>query len=175
MIKKQTNKSLQGTKLKREGKRSSSFVTDAKQVGETQKDLTMIKTNSTSVTSAFTKPCAFCEKGHTLEQCYQFGAKSYKDKLDFLRKSGFCFGCLVKGHLSKDCIRRSTCQLCSKKHPSMLHLTTQDKIPEKEMVKVEKTKVNTLPATLSHETSAYTGAGDDCVLSIVPVKIKSKK
>lgn len=173
--KKQTNKSLQGSKFKKEAKRSSSFVTDVKQVGETQKDLTMLKTNSTSVISAYTKPCAFCEKGHTLEQCYQFSAKSYKDKLDFLRKSGFCFGCLVKGHLSKDCNRRSTCQLCSKKHPSMLHLTIQDKIPEKEMVKVEKTEVTTLPATVSHETSACTGSGDNCVLAIVPVKIKSKK
>lgn len=25
------------------------------------------------------------------------------------------------------------------------------------------------------ETSAYTGAGDDCILSIVPVQVKSKK
>nr|XP_055033829.1 uncharacterized protein LOC129422128 [Misgurnus anguillicaudatus] len=173
--KKHTNKFLQGTKQKREGKKSSSFVTDIKQVGETQKDTTAIKTNSTLVISAFTKPCAFCEKNHTLEQCYQFGAKAYEDKLDFLRKSGFCFGCLVKGHLSKDCNRRSTCQLCAKKHPSMLHLTTQDKIPEKEMVKVEKTDVNTLPATVSHETSACTGSEDNCVLAIVPVKIKSRK
>lgn len=45
------------------------------------------------------------------------------------------------------------------------------------MVKVEKTffKVTTLPATVNHETSAGTGAGDNCVLAIVPVKIKSKK
>jgi len=173
--KKHANKSFQGAKLKREGKGSSSFATDLKQFGETQKDLTMMKSNIAPVISAYTKPCAFCEKSHTLEQCYQFGAKPYKDKFDFLRKNGFCFGCLIKGHLSKDCNRRSTCQLCSKRHPSMLHLTTQDKSPEKELVKVERTEVTTLPTSMSHETSACTGAGDDCVLAIVPVKIKSKK
>ncbi len=44
------------------------------------------------------------------------------------------------------------------------------------MVKVDETEtVNTLPASVSHETSACTGAGDNCVLAIVPVKIKSQK
>lgn len=97
----------------------------------------------------------------------------------------------MKGHLSKECNRRSTCQLSSKKHPSMLHFTTQDKIPEMEMAKVEittqdkineaeiakveKTDVSKLPATTNYQTSASTGAGDNCILSIVPVKLKSKK
>lgn len=99
---KNTPTSLQGTKLKREGKRSGSFATVVKQAGETQKDLTMMKNNRAPVTSAFTEPCAFCEKGQTLERCYQFGDKTYKDKLDFLRKNGFIFGYLVEGHLSKD-------------------------------------------------------------------------
>lgn len=171
--KKHTNKSLQGTKLKKEGKRGSSFVTGVQQVGENHKDLTTAKNNGASEISAFTKPCAFCEKNHTLDACYQFSAKLYKDKLDFLRKNGFCFGCLVKGHLSKDCTRRITCQLCSKKHPCMLHIAAQDKAHGKVMVKVDETEtVNTLPATVSHETSACTGAGDNCVLAIIPVKIK---
>ncbi len=174
--KKHTNKSLQGTKLKKEGKIGSSFVTGVQQVGENHKDLTTAKNNGASEISAFTKPCAFCEKNHTLDACYQFSAKLYKDKFDFLRKNGFCFGCLVKGHLSKDCTRRITCQLCSKKHPCMLHIAAQDKAHGKVMVKVDETEtVNTLPASVSHETSACTGAGDNCVLAIVPVKIKSKK
>lgn len=63
----------------------------------------------------------------------------------------------MKGHLGKDCTSRSACQLCSKKHPSMLHLTTQDKVNEKEMVKINQTEtVTSLFATVSHETSACT-------------------
>lgn len=108
-----TNKSLQGTKLKREGKRSSSFqlMSNGLVQSHSQNDLTMMKNNNASVISAFTWLCVFLDQGHTLDQCYQFGDKSYKDKLDFLRTNGFYFGCLVKGQISKYWNKRSTCQL----------------------------------------------------------------
>lgn len=65
--KKHTNKSLQGSKLKKEEKRGSSFVTSIRYVGENQKDLATTKNNDAAVISAFTNPCGFCEKSHTLE------------------------------------------------------------------------------------------------------------
>lgn len=75
-----------------------------------------------------------------------------------------------KGHLNKVFNRRSTLQLWSKKHPSMLHLTTQDKIPKKGMVKVEETEVTTLPVIISHETCT-----NACCVLAIPVKMNSKK
>lgn len=55
--------------------------------------------------------------------------------------------------------------------------------PTKDMVAEETTKDSTTvhpttssaPAAVNSETSACTGAGDDCILSIVPVQVKSKK
>ncbi|KAI2661726.1 G2 and S phase-expressed protein 1 [Labeo rohita] len=108
--KKHSNKSLQGSKLKKEGKRGSSFVTGVK-----QKEWILL---------------------------WMFSERTLKQR----------------------------------KHPCMLHITAQDTAHGKVMEKVDETEtVNTLPATVNHETSACTGAGDNCVLAIVPVKIKSKK
>ncbi len=44
-----------------------------------------------------------------------------KEKLEFLKKKGVCFGFLEAGHTSKGCTRRLTCQKCSLKHPTTLH------------------------------------------------------
>lgn len=52
----------------------------------------------------------------------------------------------------------------------MLHLTTQDKFPEKGMVKVEEPEVTTLPAIISHETCT-----NACCVLAIPVKMNSKR
>lgn len=81
----------------------------------------------------------------------------------------------MRGHLSKDCTKRITCKLCSKKHPCMLHIDAHDKAHEKVVTKVNKTETVKVPDALSNGTGACTGARDNCVLAIVPIRIRSKK
>lgn len=84
--------------------------------------------------------------------------------------------------MGKDCKKRATCEICSKKHPSLLH-TKRDENTDQENTKPEKeqgsTSGNSTPqedASVKSEVSAVTGAGgSDCILSIVPVRIKSKR
>ncbi|KAI3375568.1 hypothetical protein L3Q82_003880 [Scortum barcoo] len=81
----------------------------------------------------------------------------------------------VKGHLSKDCKKRASCDHCSKKHPSMLHVTRED---DDETVK--SSQKSTTEDMTTHETThisggtcGATGAGKDSrVLAIVPVYVK---
>ena len=71
--------------------------------------------------------CTFCNKGgHRINECRTFGAKSAQEKQEFIRKRGMCYGCLLCGHITKNCPNRSKCNKCEKTHPTSLH---REKIP----------------------------------------------
>lgn len=44
------------------------------------------------------------------------------DKKAFIYEHHLCFGCLRKGHITKECKRRHICSLCSRRHPTCLHI-----------------------------------------------------
>lgn len=95
----------------------------------------------------------------------------HKDKITFLRQNGVCFGCLLKaGHVSKDCIGRLSCSVCKKNHPSVLHIKTDQ----------PSVKPTINSGQVSLRAGEHSGAGDregsrNCMLSIVPVKVKHCK
>lgn len=65
--------------------------------------------------------CPLCKKGHGLEECKSYLDKEVKHRVEFIRSSGLCFGCLRKGHLSKNCKKRLKCETCGKSHPTSIH------------------------------------------------------
>ena len=171
--KKEKGKQATGHGVKKEGKKGTIFATSIATVEKEQGNAP--KARATSPVSAFTKPCLCCEKNHTLEECYKMRDKTHKDKIEFLKKTGLCFGCLVRGHRSSSCKKRMTCQVCSLKHPSMLHFAKQER-PDTENAEEEKEEEGTTEHnTATSVTNACTGAGDDCLLAIVPVQVKLKK
>ncbi len=50
-----------------------------------------------------------------------FTSKSVEDKRKLILDNNLCFGCLRKGHISKDCRSKATCNICKKHHPTPLH------------------------------------------------------
>lgn len=67
-------------------------------------------------------PCFICKsEAHNITKCPTFAAKSSEDKKAFICENRLCFGCLRKGHMTKDCKRRHTCSICSRRHPTCLH------------------------------------------------------
>lgn len=77
----------------------------------------VIVTNITAVLPV----CSFCKGEHELTDCTQFVSESHDSKIRHLSKNGHCFGCLKKGHLSKNCSKRMHCEICRRKHPALLH------------------------------------------------------
>lgn len=65
--------------------------------------------------------CPSCKRGHGLEDCKEFLEKNIEARVDFIRSSGLSFGCLRKGHRSKNCRTRLKCKECSKFHPMSIH------------------------------------------------------
>ena len=66
-----------------------------------------------------------CSKPHALHICDEF-VKNRDEHLEFIQSKGLCFGCLNKGHYSKDCCRRLTCKTCGNMHPTVLHYNPKD-------------------------------------------------
>ncbi|XP_076848178.1 uncharacterized protein LOC143493558 [Brachyhypopomus gauderio] len=168
----QKEKDMTVKKAKGNTTRSSSFVISI----DTNKKKSAQSTQSAKTDQGKSKPetCVYCEKNHTVENCEKFKKQVHKDKIDFLRSKGLCFGCLVRGHLSKDCTRKLTCQVCSRKHPSILHVQKD----ETASVKDDKKSASDTQSisAVEQKTCGYTGAGNgECVLAIVPVRLKSKK
>ena len=125
---------------------------------------------SDSKTSSSSIICPVCSKPHTLSSCDEFKKKAIKERLDFIQSAGLCFGCLSKGHYSKNCRKRLTCQKCKRPHPTILHYDSQDdKDSEKAHVNSDQPSSNT-----SHVCHTV-GEGSNVTNSmIVPVWLHHK-
>jgi hypothetical protein len=78
--------------------------------------------NGTTMKFASEKPCGFCKNHlHSFEHCRAFRAKPVKERVDYVKSKGLCWGCLRQGHQNKFCRNRATCDQCKQKHPTVLH------------------------------------------------------
>lgn len=146
-------------------KEKNIFATGVAPVSEHKEQ---VKKDKENIGNTSGKQCLFCHKGHSLEFCKLIKQKSHKEKLDFLKAKGLCFGCLSQGHLSKGCQQKHTCQTCSMKHPTILHLNIKDLAPSTGESWNDKQPVSNSSPTTDSETCCCTEA---CALSIIPVKM----
>lgn len=109
-----------------------------------------------------------------MEQCKLFEKKKHREKVEFIKGKGICFGCLHQGHISKYCRKRLTCTSCSKQHPSVLHIEqTEQKVKHEKKIDTKET-VNS--SAVAQPAGGHIGAGiQDNVLSVVPVRVKAAK
>ena len=115
--------------------------------------------------------CLFCNDGHILDKCTTFKKKPNKDKITFLQSKGVCFGCLVQGHLSRNCQERLTCRTCSKNHPTVLHIE-----PKPQNTPADHETQTVSNALVSLDSEGDTGVGSkECSLSVLPVKVRLNK
>ena len=114
------------------------------------------------------RPCVFCAGEHSDESC-KINKRPHKEKIECLKGKGICFGCLVKGHRSKDCRNRLKCDVCSQSHPTVLHI---HKEKNEEKADGQGTSKTVSSGMVALEVHGVTGAGTGQTLSIVPVQIK---
>ena len=80
------------------------------------------KTSENLSVSKSRLPCLVCkEEFHGIAKCPLFDSKSMGDKRSFTHQNHICFGCLRKGHVSKECRTRHVCGVCGRRHPTCLH------------------------------------------------------
>ena len=56
-----------------------------------------------------------------VDACPEFIKRTISERKEFASIRGLCFGCLQRGHLSKDCKERKRCTVCNRQHPTPFH------------------------------------------------------
>ena len=66
--------------------------------------------------------CIICQTPHDLDTCPEFLKKPYKDRKQLVFSKRLCFSCFGSNHKSCDCTQKKTCEVCTKNHPTSLHI-----------------------------------------------------
>ena len=62
-----------------------------------------------------------CDEAHGLRDCPRLLALSVDARSEKLKKIGVCFGCLLPGHIKRNCKARIKCDECGQSHNSIMH------------------------------------------------------
>ena len=108
----------------------------------------------TEVSNINDDKCVFCKNLHNIDDCKSFASKKVEECRDFARANGLCFGCLKKGHRVYACRNRLTCKICSKRHPTVLHLELPSFYTKSE---VKQTNSKTVQDDLSDDSTLLKG------------------
>ncbi|KAK3085303.1 hypothetical protein FSP39_001304 [Pinctada imbricata] len=108
--------------------------------------------------------CILCEGNHQLDYCKQFLERDLKDRKEYIRTNGLCFGCLRSGHLSKKCRSRKRCGICSKFHPTSLHGDIKEAHAAKTKTEIKGTVEGTSGAT--HVSQSGTSKKSSMILPV---------
>lgn len=71
--------------------------------------------------------CTLCAGSHLLFKCVKFISMDVKSRNEFVKSKNLCFNCL-RSHRVYDCNSRSRCQMCQRKHNSLLHLSGESHV-----------------------------------------------
>lgn len=75
--------------------------------------------DSYRTTSTFT--CRICRKTHALKYCWRFRNMNTTQRMEAVKKYGYCPNCLAHSHSQGSCFTTTGCGYCQKRHHSLLH------------------------------------------------------
>ncbi len=105
--------------------------------------------------------------------CQELLTKPHNARVELLKTKGVCFGCLVKGHMSRTCKNRQTCSVCSKQHPTILHIPLNESKDQKDSSSSSNNLGKAVRSGLvSLKTEAIDCSDKQCTLAIIPVQVK---
>ena len=85
-------------------------------------------------TAANTGPivCPFCNNEHKMKNCKLFIGEDVDTRRKFVQDHNLCFNCLGHNHSARFCKCTASCQVCKRRHHSLLHpKREQDSVGEK--------------------------------------------
>lgn len=82
------------------------------------------QSNANQSSSSVSMQCVFCnDTTHRIYSCQKFVQMSVSDRLNFVKVTKLCFNCLGTRHTLGECGSSRVCDICRKKHHSLLHLS----------------------------------------------------
>ncbi|KAF6035939.1 hypothetical protein EB796_005753 [Bugula neritina] len=91
------------------------------------------------------KLCLYCNysNNHSTHECRKLASIPVDQRQQFITSKKLCLGCLRKGHMTKECRNRATCEICQKRHPTATHRSNQPATQANNSnIKVETVQVN---------------------------------
>lgn len=77
------------------------------------------------VTSSFTNKssnkCPHCNDNHPLYKCFKFISYNCDERRSLVSTLNLCFNCLKPNHTTLKCFSNAVCQICKRKHHTLLH------------------------------------------------------
>ncbi|XP_061728871.1 uncharacterized protein LOC133533829 [Cydia pomonella] len=83
--------------------------------------------NTTSPATSI-RTCIKCNDNHTLSHCKDFASMDVAERNDYVKTNNLCYNCLLSGHSVFKCRLPTSCQICHKRHHSLLHHTKNEDI-----------------------------------------------
>ncbi|XP_062703775.1 uncharacterized protein LOC109410486 [Aedes albopictus] len=102
-------------KISRSSKATAEVVKQVRPAGKTDSKVHSLVTTSGK--------CTHCKGDHEIWKCEVFKNANLSEKYNSLRKSGSCFNCMEKGHMTGKCKSERSCKQCGKRHHTSLHPT----------------------------------------------------
>ena len=130
-------------------------------------------TGSVLATNASTGPkCWYCEGSHYLQDCTILRAKPIDKRREYFMKESLCFGCCRRGHRVAQCRSRRSCELCKRRHLTVLHQSVERADPSSVTTssapdRAETTVKERLADAVSAASKIQSG------MPVVPVKVRS--
>ena len=98
--------------------------------------------------------CNVCGGRHSTQECNTLREMSVEKRVEALQQRHLCFHCMVSGHRASTCTHRPTCNICSKKHATLLHdRKFQDK-PQQSTLSANALTFRPMPETTSAATTS---------------------
>lgn len=102
--------------------------------------------------------CRLCRKKHPLKSCWKFRAMNSAERLNAVKKYGYCMNCLAHTHSQGTCFTTTGCGYCHKKHHSLLHQHPRLQKAKSSSTKNTNKMVTPLDITTPKDSSATTGS-----------------
>ncbi|XP_073835531.1 uncharacterized protein [Musca autumnalis] len=74
--------------------------------------------------------CVLCTQRHIIRACPNFLKMTCEERIRFVVQGHFCFNCLGRSHIRRDCLSRHRCQKCKGDHHTLLH-PTKTPVPQR--------------------------------------------
>lgn len=114
------------------------------------------------VTEVTKMSCEYCNEDHKLCFCKGFACLDYDAKHEFVSNNRLCFNCLGNNHSVRFCQKATKCQICSRRHHSLLH-------PKGNLASPEKSGNLVHTVVADEETSGAGGGNTDNLEDCAPV------
>ena len=119
--------------------------------------------------------CDACDGQHLLKRCPTFLAMIPQERLELMIEKRRCFRCLRLGHGANTCSSTSKCQVCERRHHSLLHGATmrrgEETRPEQALVAEIRHGEPDLPIKVVGQ-SLSAAEEDEVSLGTVPVRVR---